>query len=80
MSVRLPEFPSDAAVVVQRQLSVHFHPAHFAVLGEQAGFVPAVVEFAFKQLKKNVAELLAVVVVNVFQEQCAQRLPSLRNP
>src|SRR5438270_223635 len=68
----------NTAVVVQCQLSIHFHPTDLSVLGEQAGFIAAIIQLALNQLEKNMTVPIAVIVVNEFEEQGAQDLFCLK--
>ena len=59
----------NAAIIIQRQLGVNFHPAELAVLGEETGFIAAVIQLALDQLEKDVAVALAVIMVNKFRNK-----------
>ena len=61
------------AVAVQRPLGIDFHPAHLSVLGQKPGFVPAIIQFLFDELNKDVPVLASILLVNEFQEKGTQR-------
>src|SRR5581483_1491098 len=58
----------NAAITIERKLGIDFHPTDFAILGEQARFVAAIVELAFDELEENETITLAVIVMDKLEE------------
>ena len=64
--------PQNGPVVIQGQLRIDLDPAGFAVLGQEARLIPAVVQGALDELQEDVAVVLPILLVDVFDEESAE--------